>query len=434
MPRGRPGLRSALILAFLVSAGLIFGRSPAVTVRPAAAGQQPPAERILPYADPWEGLLNLVPPPPGEAVTAAALARLAAGLLAMIEGRLGEAERQFAPLTASPEDRRVQAAAADLLGETLWSQGRWVNFIAGGAHYSQDLRDDLPLAEVFQGAAPEEWYFPPAAVELKLARSPLGTPVLPVAINGRKFDFWLDTGAGLTVLADDTARKAGVAVDGRATPARTATRLTVTARGTIIEELRLGPITARNLPSVVVSRKDLVLPASSRGRPVQIAGLIGWQALRRLRIGLDLKHGRCWLGRPAQVATDGRKSARNLCWIGYPFLRVLTADGVPMHFGLDSGAAHSSLTENGLLKSGVVPGKNRRVKIASAGGTESSVVQTAQRLDLWLAGRQVRLERLPVWPARGAAFMKLDGILGADLLGQAPLVIDGASGRFEWRP
>jgi len=432
MNRRMAGRRPALLLLLILSGIPLGARTPSIRLLPATPGEGPPEESSPTCSDPWEALQHLALPRtetgPGDPVRRG----LAEGLAALLEGQAGKAEQAFRQLVPYSGEPRLEAAAADLLGETLWSQGRWAEFIEGGSRYSQGLRDDLPLAEVFRQADPEIWEFPAGRVELKLAASPLGPPVLPVLVNGRRFDFWLDTGAGLTVLAEDTARQAAVLPGGRETPATTATRRQVPVRGAIIEELRIGAATVRRLPAVVVSREDLTLPAGSGGRPVRIAGLIGWQALRRLRLGLDPRHRRVWLEKPAEDSTIRPGGSRNLFWIGYPVLKTVSAGGVPLYFGLDSGAVHSSLTETGLSRSGVARGKDRRRRIASAGGTETAVTPTAQRLDLWLAKRRLQLEGVPVWPARGATFVQLDGIFGSDLLRQAPVIIDGGNGRFEW--
>jgi hypothetical protein len=51
---------------------------------------------------------------------------------------------------------------------------------------------------------------PDEAAVLPMRRSTLGTPVVTVRINGRPHEFWLDTGASMTLLSSDVAVDAGV--------------------------------------------------------------------------------------------------------------------------------------------------------------------------------------------------------------------------------
>ena len=43
-----------------------------------------------------------------------------------------------------------------------------------------------------------------------LKKSRLGSPVITVSIGGKTFDFWLDTGASLTVVSSRTAEAIGL--------------------------------------------------------------------------------------------------------------------------------------------------------------------------------------------------------------------------------
>ena len=58
---------------------------------------------------------------------------------------------------------------------------------------------------------------PDAPVVLPLRRSAFGTPVVTVRINGHEHEFWLDTGASMTVLSAEAAVQSGALLAARDT-------------------------------------------------------------------------------------------------------------------------------------------------------------------------------------------------------------------------
>jgi hypothetical protein len=56
---------------------------------------------------------------------------------------------------------------------------------------------------------PPVFDIPSGEVVLPMRRSFLGTPVVTIRINGKPHDFWLDTGASMTLLSTDVAIAAG---------------------------------------------------------------------------------------------------------------------------------------------------------------------------------------------------------------------------------
>ncbi|HQO24895.1 MAG TPA: aspartyl protease family protein [Acidobacteriota bacterium] len=411
-----------LTLTIVLSSMLLACVPPRLKILPPDA---PPASPTGLEYDLSDRLPELLLAPPGSPPVRPASAALTDSLADLLRGEYAAAADRLADTLnrlGPGDERRV---TADLLGETLFLLGDWDRFLHYAPSYSAGLYDDRVLAQTFSGQAPFRVVIPAEPVTLPLSASPIGTPALAVKVNGRDSRFWLDTGAGLTVLTESTAGRCGIVSAGPKTTADTTTRHKVVVRGAIIQELRAGDVVFHNLPAIVLSDRDLRLPGPL-GHPISLDGLIGWNALRHMAVDLDLATGCCRLG-PSRPAADSR---RNLFWLGYPCACAATADGRPLVFGLDTGAAATSLRQPFLEKSGTRSLPRRRTKIAGAGGIESREVQIVPRLTVRLGGQSLVWRDLAIWPVSGYALTPLDGVLGADVLAVARLKLDPAAGRL----
>jgi len=366
---------------------------------------------------------------PGSSPLHLASAALTDSIADLLGGDYATAADRLAALLNRLEPGDERRVTADLLGETLFLLGDWDRFLRYAPFYSAGLFDDRILAQTFRGQAPFRSVIPAEPITLPLTASQIGTPALMVSVNGRSSRLWLDTGAGLTVLTESTARRCGILPAGAKTTADTTTRHKVAVRGAIIRELQAGGVFFYNLPAIVLSDRDLRLPGPL-GHPVALDGLIGWNALRHMSVELDLAAGFCRLG-PSQPIVENR---RNLFWMGYPCACAAMADGRPLVFGLDTGAAATSLRQPFLEKLGTQSLPRRTAKIAGAGGTESREVRFVPQLTVRLGGQSLVWRELAVWPVSGYALTPLDGVLGADLLAVARLELDPGAGRLVLHP
>lgn len=88
--------------------------------------------------------------------------------------------------------------------------------------------------------------------EVRIRMAPDGHFWANVTVNGLERRMLIDSGATVTAISDQTARSAGVGGGSDLVPVviRTASGVAAAKTGTV-EELRVGPITARNLKVVV---------------------------------------------------------------------------------------------------------------------------------------------------------------------------------------
>lgn len=273
---------------------------------------------------------------------------------------------------------------------------------------------------------------PDRAVVVPLRRSSFGTPVVTVSINGHPHEFWLDTGASMTLLSTDVAVEAGVHLAASDTLALGVVAGHIEARAILIDSLSLGPVVARGLPAAVVGVGSLRLDqrvVNGVRASVPIEGVIGTDLLRQMDLVLDAGGGTLTIRRPKREV----KIARNLFWVGYPVVRLIARDGQPLLFGLDTGAEGTYVTHSLLRKLPRTPVAARRGTIGGLGTQQHRTEWVARELALSDGEYALALHNAPVAPDRRWTFVTFDGVIGSDVALGARLHLDFANGVFEVR-
>ena len=396
-----------------------------LNLRPLRPGEAPPppARAGVAFAEAAESLDFPAETPDG---WSDGQARFTGAVRLALDGRHDEAAAALQQLGETADDADLRKQCWDSLGEILFAANRWGDFLRHRAAYSAALADDLSLAEAWRGLPPETLALREAE-PLPLAWSASGVPVVDVTVNGRRRRFWLDTGAGRTVLSSAAAAACGVAPLGPATTADTAAVTTVPVRPAVIDRLEAGPLVLEHHPALVIQQEHLEYRPGPSARPVRIDGLLGWSALRRMVVVLDGPGRRLHLRRQTEAPSAG---ARNLFWLGLPLVRAAAPDGRPLLLHLDSGAGRTSLTARGLA--GLASGRSRPRQSALfvAGGLQIVESRDVDGAAFLLAGWRLEFPRLRAYADRTHLFYSLDGTLGSDVLRQAVTTIDAGRGRF----
>ena len=273
----------------------------------------------------------------------------------------------------------------------------------------------------------------PGSTVLALRRSRIGTPIVRVMINGHAHEFWLDTGASMTVISSDVAAEAGVRLVAADTLSLGVIGGSIDARAALIDSLTLGGFTARGIATAVVDARMLRLDYGVQDGetvPIRIDGVIGVDLLRWMDIVMDVPSGTITIARP-QPAVSGE---RNLFWVGFPVVRMISRDGQPLLFGLDTGAQDTFVTLGLLRKLPDTHVAIRRGKIGGLGGREEPTEWVATDLAVSDGRYAIRLLNAPVAGARPSNFVTFDGMLGSDIALRTRLHLDFANGVFDVRP
>ncbi len=358
----------------------------------------------------------------------------------LLAGDAGSAAVAFNALRGTATENEVRARARIGLTMALSWQSDWVALSrlasdrdsAGAA-----TLEDAPAAVERWGRAlanvpPMRMVLPVESVTLPMRRSAIGTPVVRVRLNGVPRDFWLDTGASMTLLSDDVALASHVKLSSTDTLGLGVVAGVIEARAVLIDSLAIGPVVAYDIGAALVSRGALRMDrrvVDGRMQEVKIDGVIGTDFLRGLDIVIDAQAGTITLSRPrAQPHVT-----RNLFWVGYPVVRLVSESGRPLLFGLDTGAEGTYVTTTLLRKQPDMRVAMRRGSIRGLGTEEHRTEWVVRSLAVSDGDYVIRVQNAPVAPERKWTFVTFDGMLGADVALASRMHLDFTNGVFDIR-
>ncbi|MEM0998289.1 MAG: retropepsin-like aspartic protease [Bacteroidota bacterium] len=310
-----------------------------------------------------------------------------------------------------------------------WSRGDYARI---GRIKGADRNDAFPrMATAWaEGSRTPTFAFPDSTVSVPMRISSGKNPLVEVKVNGVSHWFWVDTGAGVTVLSSRIAQAVGIAPLGGYAEIGTSTRHRVWGRPAVIDSLEIGGFCARNQPAVILRKRDLALRLF--GIPLlRIDGIVGWPLLRELDVELNVP-GRTLTLRPSQP--DPADSPQ-IGWYWQPFVEVATPPGCTLRLKLDTGSAKTFFHPSAYPKLGVVPRNQTRTLRTGVGATKLMRTDQLERVRLVLGEQLVEMaaaEGFPEEPNAKEELMRFDGVIGQDILGRGTVRIDFRNRRFRF--
>lgn len=206
-----------------------------------------------------------------------AVARAGLGKLALVHGRLDEAEAMLAGIPS-----RDPAASRDLFS-TRMRAGRFAEASSLVDEVGEEGR--APVLERLAARAPYAFANAPARVTVPWVRA-YPIPLIRVKLNGQSVVMALDTGASDLIIDESAARRYRI----ERLPAQrmepwTGSRIAV--KNAMVQKLELGGLKIENLPAGTVSLRRWGLEVNPQSEPV--AGVIGIELLRRFMPTLDYR-------------------------------------------------------------------------------------------------------------------------------------------------
>ena len=361
----------------------------------------------------------------------------AEGVALLAAGEHEKAESTFLYASRQSADVNVAVASQIMLATTLLYEHKWTTLRDLTASSRLVLTDRQNTADLerwghaFASVDRQTIDFPVGPISLPLRITTVGTPTIRVRINGKEFEFWVDTGSSITVVSSDVASEANVAILSPDTLTVRTFSGVAPVRPASVKRMELGPIVFTNSPAIVIDASLMRLRSTGDGVPragLRVDGIIGWDTIRQFNVLMDYENGRITLGRPENLGTKGT-TAQNLTWLGKPFIEVRTRLGGTVHFTLDTGAQSSFLNASILEQVGAATSiSDARVFGIAKTGQQTDRVVPLLRLDV--AGKSLRLLSVIVYGPAYSGLINCDGVLGSDIAQFGKIRIDATNGLF----
>ncbi len=221
------------------------------------------------------------------------VARTGLGVLCALRGREAQAESLLALAGESETGLRTRFDLA--LRREDWK---------GALALTPKLEDEAgraPLLERLATGEPVSVEFGSGAGIVNFERA-WPVPLVKAKLNGVPVLMAIDLGATDMLIDPPSSRVAKLELlDGERSVAWMGSR--VSGRNAMLASFTLGNATVRNLPAVITSLRKYSLQVNPQG--VQIAGVIGLPALRRLGVTLDFRENRLELSKETPAIAPG---------------------------------------------------------------------------------------------------------------------------------
>ena len=387
----------------------------------------------------WEALAELVPADAIIAARTPSEKEFAEALGNLMSGDLGKAEQRFGELRRTATDSIIRSGSRVIYTATLQYQEKWAPLAAlknepGETKADRSDKASIELwADAFKNIPPKTFTFRSSWARMPMSMSAVGTPLIPVRIGGRVYNFWLDTGSSLSMLASDVARDLNILPLVPDTLEIVTSTGRVKANPALIPQLEIGQLVVRNAPAMVVEESMMEMSeprAIELSTHLKIDGIIGFDIIRQMDLEVDFSENIMRLRDPSVSRPQGD---RNLFWVGLPVIRLESTDGIPLHFGLDTGAQLTFVTETLLDKLQLQAARIESRRVGGLGGEISLRAPV-------LPDPQVMVGRYPIL-FKGAVvrapvyqvLASLDGVLGGDVWNSGIVRIDMTNGVFAIR-
>jgi hypothetical protein len=361
--------------------------------------------------------------------------RFAEALRTMMSGDADEAELVLDSLARHASDSIVRSASHILLTAALQYQNKWKELAEMSVPRPPTDSSDVDRAGVerwstaFKNVARREIDFPANPVVLPLMLSAAGTPMVTIFINGRAKEFWLDTGSSMSIVSSDVAAESGVEALVPDTLEVATTTGRVPARPAAIRRLDIGGVSIRNATSMIVSSSLMEIRSGDVNAiaAAKIDGIIGFDIISQLSLQIDYVAGVVRITRPI---ASSKLAQRNFFWVGTPIVRVVSQNGIPLHFGVDTGAQETFAMDRLVGKANVRTFLGERKRVGGFAGLKEFRGRFIPSMRLALRGRNILFQKLLVFTPAVSSFVALDGVLGSDAGKTGVILIDAMNGVF----
>lgn len=265
----------------------------------------------------------------------------------------------------------------------------------------------------------------PVHIPFKAAAS--GTPLVRVKVNGRSYRFWLDTGAGMTVLSSSTASRCGVKrANAKDAVAMAATGNAVALDPGIIDLFELDELKVLHHPCIILHKKDLEWRIL--GIPlIKIDGLIGWNLLQELKVTINNQTDSLSL----DAWETEQVTNRNFFWMGDPLIQCTDGAGDSCLFTIDTGAGSAAVYQPYLVRRSATGAERKDLLIGSAGGIKKVESFEIPMITLTLDNTALTFRKVSLYPHEPNCLFSCDGVIGIQELEHHIIQFNMRKGYFQ---
>ncbi|MGF2618384.1 hypothetical protein FZC84_13500 [Rossellomorea vietnamensis] len=247
---------------------------------------------------------------------------------------------------------------------------------------------------------------------------------------GHRKLFWLDTGAGMTVIPRSLAAQCDINVmDGEEMKVGNSTNKNVDTELAIIDSIEIEGLLIQNQPALVLKDEYLHLHNPKTQETVIIEGIIGWDIIQHLFLEINYSKKQAAIQEP-QLQSELK--GNNLFFCGAPIVMLKAEDGSPLYFGLDTGASRSHFGRPLIAKFPHLDISKRRVHAGGIGEVKEIEADSLSSLHVFLhETHRIELYNIREMLSDFASFFHLDGVLGSDAAKDSSLIIDYKNRRIE---
>jgi len=328
------------------------------------------------------------------------------------------------------QDLSLRSGCAKILFELYFTKSEWQQLEMLGLLDDQSIdKSNRLIAKACSQFEQTTFSYLNNHICIPMILSISGSPTIEVMINGNRKCFWLDTGAGMTVISNSIVRDCEINIMkeeelevGNSTNQNFRTDLAI-IDSIVIQDLRI-----HNHPTLVLANELLTIQNPETKEMMKIDGIIGWDIIQHIFLEIDYGRKQVVIQKPKQK--DGVEN--NLFFCGYPILKVKGQNQVPLYFGLDTGANKSHYGQPLLSKINDLKIEKRMILSGGLGDVKERALNSIENLIVYLNENQaIHLHNVREMLTDLATFFKLDGVFGSDIAKDGRLVIDYTNRRFE---
>lgn len=349
------------------------------------------------------------------------------GMRSTVNGDTKEADSILYRLLTFARDTIVKKNARELLILNLTERAEWNHL---REIFIQLNEEPTGISRAMYQRTKEEYLLPEAAETLSVQISPLGVPIVDVLVNGKHKKFWLDTGASELVVSSELAVECDLSEIDSSTENITTASTSIRSSMTVIPEVAIGRYVSKNIPAVILENKYLEKKLFGIIEQYSIEGIIGWRLLKNVCLTFALDRHQIVIEKPRQKASE----RTNFLWLEYPFFLFRTPSGDTAKFFFDSGAEFSSADPGISYRTPQLERSRRFISYQGIGGSRTRIGESIDRMTLFSQNIKITFEDIPVLSIGNPKFVRVDGIIGNDLLSQGTLIMDYCSRHFEFKP